>query len=86
MLDTLEQQKAWMEYFLCYKDVREVDRMEVSMLVKRVRIHNGKQISIDFWFADEFERLVSLLQTVNTIQPNKALEAFLDKRGGIKSA
>ena len=86
MLDTLEQQKAWMEYFLCYKDAREVDRMAVSMLVKRVRIHNGKQISIDFWFADEFERLVSLLQTVNSIQPNKELEAFLDKRGGIKSA
>jgi len=86
MLDTLEQQKAWMEYFLCYKDVREVDRMAVSMLVKRVRIHNGKQISIDFWFADEFERLVSLLQTVNSIQPNQELEAFLDKRGGIKSA
>ena len=86
MLDTLEQQKAWMEYFLCYKDAREVDRMAVSMLVKRVRIHNGKQISIDFWFADEFERLVSLLQTVNSIQPNQELEAFLDKRGGIKSA
>lgn len=86
MLDTLEQQKAWMEYFLCYKDAREIDRMAVSMLVKRVRIHNGKQISIDFWFADEFERLVSLLQTVNSIQPNQELEAFLDKRGGIKSA
>ncbi len=86
MLATLEKQKAWMEYFLRYKDVREVDRMAVSMLVKRVRIHNGKQISIDFWFSDEFERLVSLLQTVNSIQPNKALEAFLDKKGGIKSA
>ena len=86
MLDTLEKQKEWMEYFLRYKDIREVDRMVVSMLIKRVRIHNGKQISIDFWFADEFERLVSLLHTVNTIQPNKALDAFLEKKGGIKSA
>lgn len=86
MMDTLENQKKWMEYFLCYKDIREVDRMVVSMLVKRIRIHSRNQVSIDFWFADEFERLVSLLQTVNEIQPNKALDAFLNQEGGSKSA
>lgn len=86
MMDTLEKQKKWMEYFLCYKDIREVDRMVISMLVKRIRIHSGNQVSIDFWFADEFERMVSLLQTVNEIQPNEALDAFLNRKGGVKSA
>ena len=86
MLATLEKQKKWMEYFLCYKDVREVDRMVVSMLVKRIRIHSGNRVSIDFWFADEFERLVSLLQTVNEVRPNEALDSFLNWKGGIQDA
>lgn len=75
-----------MEHFLRYRDIREVDRMVISMLVKRIRIHSGNQVSIDFWFADEFEQLVSLLQTVNEIQPNKALDAFLNQEGGKKRA
>ena len=86
MMATLEKQKKWMEYFLCYKDIREVDRMVISMLVKRIRIHSGNRVSIDFWFADEFERLISLLQTVNQIQPNEALDTFLNQKGGVKSA
>lgn len=86
MMETLEKQKQWMEYFLCYKDISKVDRMVISMLVKRVRVHSGKWISIDFWFADEFEQLVSLLQTVNEIQPNQALDAFLNGEGGKRRA
>ena len=86
MMETLEKQKEWMEHFLRYRDIREVDRMVISMLVKRIRIHSGNQVSIDFWFADEFEQLVSLLQTVNEIQPNQALDAFLNQEGGKKRA
>ena len=41
---------------------------------------------MEFWFGDEFERLAALLQTVNRIQPDRALEAFLEMEGGTVGA
>ena len=77
-----------MKNFLVYKDTKEIDRIMVAMLVKRIRIHSGKMVSIEFWFEDEFERLAALLQTVNRIEPNEALTAFFDKnkKGGNQRA
>ena len=75
-----------MQHFLMYKDTEEIDRTMVVMLVKRIRIHSGKSISIEFWFEDEFEKMNALLQTANKIKPDKALTAFLGREGGFKSA
>lgn len=77
-----------MKNFLVYKDIEEIDRLMVTMLVKRIRIHSGKLVSMEFWFEDEFERLTTLLQTINKIEPNEALTSFLEKnqRGGNLSA
>ena len=88
LLSTIEKQQEWMKNFLVYKDTKEIDRVMVAMLVKRIRIHSGKMVSIEFWFEDEFERLVALLQTVNRIEPNEALTAFCDKnkKGGNQRA
>lgn len=79
--ETLEKQQEWMRYFLEYKNAEDIDRVMLVMLVKRIRIHKGKRISIDFWYADEFEHMVSLLQTVNQVQPEQALDKFLAKGG-----
>lgn len=86
MLSTIEKQQEWMQHFLMYKDTEEIDRTMVVMLVKRIRIHSGKSISIEFWFEDEFEKMNALLQTANKIKPDKALTAFLGREGGFKSA
>ncbi|MFR0985243.1 MAG: zinc ribbon domain-containing protein [Frisingicoccus sp.] len=83
--ETLEKQRQWMKYFLEYQDVEEIDHTMLVMLVKRIRIHEGKRVSIDFWFADEFERMLSLLQTANQVQPDEKLELFLN-RGGVQHA
>lgn len=88
LLSTIGRQQEWMRNFLVYRDTKEIDRVMVAMLVKRIRIHSGKMVSMEFWFEDEFERLTALLQTVNKIEPNEALTAFLDKnkKGGNPSA
>ncbi len=88
LLSTIEKQQEWMKNFLVYKDIEEIDRLMVTMLVKRIRIHSGKLVSMEFWFEDEFERLTTLLQTINKIEPNEALTSFLEKnqRGGNLSA
>lgn len=59
----------------------------VAMLIKRIRVHSDKKVSIEFWFEDEFERLMALLETANRIQPNGVLADFLNKmEGGNQSA
>lgn len=85
MAETLEKQRQWIRYFLQYQDKEEIDHMMLVMLVKRIRIHEGKRVSIDFWFADEFEKTISFLRTVNHVQPNETLECFLLK-GGVEYA
>ena len=86
MTENLEKQKEWMDIFLNYKETEDFDRMTIAMLVKRVRIHNDKRVSIDFWFSDEFEHLVSLVQAANSVCPNQKFHTFLNKEGGKRHA
>lgn len=83
--ETIEKQREWMKYFLVHKDKTQIDRMMVSMLVKRVRIESKKRVYIDFWFADEFESALALLESMNQIQPDVSRSSFLQK-GGAHSA
>lgn len=82
----IEKQQEWIKHFLLYKDKQEIDRTMVAMLVKSIRIHANKSVSIVFWYGDEFEQLITFLQTANTVQKDGAVEAFLDNRGGVKGA
>lgn len=87
MLSKMDKQQEWMKYFLVCKDIDEIDRIMVSMLIKRIRVHSDKNVSIEFWFEDEFERLMTLLKTANRIEPNSVLASFLaHKKGGNQSA
>lgn len=87
MLSMMDKQQEWMKHFLVCKDTEEIDRIMITMLVKRIRIHSDKRVSIEFWFEDEFERLTALLETANRIEPNSVLASFLDqKKGGKQSA
>ncbi len=86
MAATLKEQQKWMKYFLIYKDTKEIDRIMIVMLVKRICIHSEKCVTIDFWFSDEFERIQTLLYTMNKIENNPSLDAFLNREGGVVSA
>lgn len=87
MMSMMDRRQEWMKYFFLYKDMEEIDRTMVTMLVKRIRVHYDKSISIEFWFEDEFERLIALLETANKIEPNSTLASFLaHKKGGNQSA
>lgn len=78
---TLEKQQEWMKHFLIYKDCDEIDRIMLVMLVKRIFVDAKKRVTIQFWFSDEFERLISILSTVNRVQPIAELEGFLLREG-----
>lgn len=82
----IEKQQEWIKHFLLYKDKQEIDRTMVAMLVKSIRIHANKSVSIVFWYGDEFEQLITFLQTANTVQKDGNVEAFLDNRGGVRGA
>lgn len=80
MQAALEKQQEWMRYFLEYRNVEEIDRTIIALLIKRIKIHSGKQVTIEFWFEDEFERILSLLNIVNHVQPNIQLDEFLRRK------
>ena len=86
MQETLEKQQEWLEYFLEYRDRTEVDRLMLVNLVKRIEVYEQKRIIIHFWFEDEFEKVLGLLETVNRAKPDQHVEAFLKGKGAEASA
>ena len=84
--ETLEKQQEWLEYFLEYRDRTEVDRLMLVNLVKRIEVYEQKRIIIHFWFEDEFEKVLGLLETVNRTKPDQRVEAFLKGKGAEASA
>lgn len=85
---TMDRQQEWMKRILLYKDIEEIDRTVIVVMVKRISIHADKMVSIDFWYEDEYERLRSLLENINQAQPDAVLASFLEdsKEGGDRIA
>lgn len=77
---TMDRQQEWMKRILLYKDIEEIDRTVIVVMVKRISISADKRVFIDFWYEDEYERLISLLENINQVQPDGALASFLDNR------
>ena len=84
--ETLENQQEWIAYFLEYQNRAEIDRLMLVNLVKRIYIHKDKRVTIHFWFEDEFEKVLSLLETVNQVRPDGQLAAFLERKEAEASA
>lgn len=85
---TMDRQQEWMKRILLYKDIDEIDRTVIVVMVKRISIRADKRVSIDFWYEDEYERLRSLLENINQAQPDAVLASFLEdsKEGGDRIA
>lgn len=77
---TVEQQQEWMKHILVYKDIDQIDRTVIVMLVKRIRVSADKRITLEFWYEDEYERLISLLENISQVQPDGVLASFLENR------
>lgn len=56
------------------------------MLVKDIYIHTKKEIEIVFWFQDEYEAAVGLIEAVDRFAPNLVTKRFLGNREGMKGA
>ena len=48
MQAALENQQEWMKHFLVYKDREEIDRIMLTMLVKRICVDSKKRLTIQF--------------------------------------
>ena len=72
--------------FLEYQDCKQIDRKMLVMLVKDIYIHAKKEIEIVFWFQDEYETAVGLIEAVNRLSPNPVTKRFLGKKEGMESA
>ncbi|MFR8696558.1 MAG: recombinase family protein [Blautia faecis] len=80
LAETLEKQQV-AGIFSGIRNRTEVDRLMLVNLVKRIEVYERKRIIIHFWFEDEFEKVLGLLETVNRAKPDQRVEAFLKERG-----
>lgn len=86
LFSKMQEKQQWIDEFLKYQDCRQMDRKMLVMLVKDIFIHTKKEIEIVFWFRDEYEATVSLIEAVNRSMPNPVTQHFLDKMEGMESA
>lgn len=85
LISEIKEKQQWLEEFMKYQDCRQVDRKMLVMLIKDIYIHSKKEIEIVFWFQDEYEAAVSLIEAVDRISPNPVTKSFLGKREGAES-
>ena len=86
LFSKIKEKQQWIEEFLEYQDCKQIDRKMLVMLVKDIYIHTKKEIEIVFWFQDEYETAVSLIEAVDRLSPNPVTKQFLGKKEGIESA
>ena len=82
----VKEKQQWIKEFLEYQDCKQIDRKMLVMLVKDIYIHTKKEIEIVFWFQDEYEIAVGLIETVDRLSPNPVTKRFLGKKEGMESA
>lgn len=82
----IKEKQQWIEEFLKYQNCRQIDRKMLVMLIKDIYIHTKKEIEIVFWFQDEYEAAVSLIEAVDKLSPNPVTKRFLEKKEGMESA
>lgn len=81
-----KEKQQRIEAFLEYQDCKQIDRKMWIMLVKDIYIHTKKEIEIVFWFQDEYEAAVGLIEAVDRFAPNLVTKRFLGNREGMKGA
>lgn len=86
LFSKMREKQQWIEEFLKYQDCGQVDRKMLVMLVKDIYIHTKQEIEIVFWFQDEYEAAVSLIEAVDKCSPNPRIKQFLEKKEGMESA
>ena len=82
----VKEKQQRIEQFLEYQDCKQIDRKMWVMLVKDIYIHTKKEIEIVFWFQDEYEAAVGLIEAVDRFAPNLVTKRFLGNREGMKGA
>ena len=70
----MEQDNAFLTYFLAHKNIKTLTRETVVELIDMIYVHEGGEITIKFKYQDEYLRLLDLLkeQGVNVPSLNEA--------------
>uniref|UniRef100_UPI003FED6A43 DUF4368 domain-containing protein n=1 Tax=Candidatus Fimivicinus sp. TaxID=3056640 RepID=UPI003FED6A43 len=52
----------YLEAFLKYRNIQSLDRGILVELVKNIYVHEDKSITIEFNFADEYQRILDVIE------------------------
>lgn len=64
MLDGRGAKREWIEQFKEYRNVNELDRIMLVLLVEKVLVYEKNRVEIIFRFKDEFETTMNYIRTM----------------------
>ena len=76
MADGIGTDDPYLTAFLKYKNIQSLNRGIMVELVKAVWVHETGQITVDFNFADEYQRIIDYIENnhnVIRVIENKAI-------------
>ena len=69
LVEGKSEEQKWIAYFKLYQDIEELNRKLAVELIDRILVFENQRINIKFKFQFEYDSAMSLIQSVERINP-----------------
>ena len=65
VLENRGERSRWLNHFLQFAEMEEIDRSVVSRLIQSIKISADKQIEVRFNYQDEYQKAVAFIERIS---------------------
>lgn len=65
VLENRDERNRWLNHFLQFAEMEEIDRNAVSRLIQSIKISADKQIEVRFSYQDEYQKAVAFIKQIS---------------------
>lgn len=65
VLENRGERNRWLNHFLQFSEMEEIDRSAVSRLIQSIKISADKQIEVRFNYQDEYQKAVAFIKQIS---------------------
>ncbi len=65
VLENRGERNRWINHFLQFAEMKEIDRSAVSRLIQSIKISADKQIEVRFNYQDEYQKAVAFIEQIS---------------------
>lgn len=65
VLENRGERNRWLNHFLQFSEMEEIDRSAVSRLIQSIKISADKQIEVRFNYQDEYQKAVDFIKQIS---------------------